>query len=372
MRYYDIAIVGAGFAGLNMAHCISGQDIKVAVIEKRKTYPNIFRAEKIEAPQAAIMRELGTLQFRTPHTPPLGKTINISGGEVFEVDTVEQYGISYSSTVNTLRQNLPSTVEMINQTVSKVIPGDSGTLLLDSGEELSAKLIVLACGLNAELIDALKIERKEHTDLVSLSFGFDIKREDGADFEFGGINYFLPDQLEKVQYITVFPIGNRMRVNLFTQLSRSDELAQALRNDTLNTVDKLFPNLYDHLGKIVLDSRVQVMPTTYYKLVSQSTPGVVVIGDSFQSVSPATGSGLSKVLTDVKTLSKSYIPQWKNQRKISVDDIASYYKNQQKTVIDRRSLKSWFYSDYGSLERMPILGRIKRFLQLYFRHGARG
>ena len=158
----------------------------------------------------------------------------------------------------------------------------------------------------------------------------------------------------------------------FASGSGTDELAQALRNDTLNTVDKLFPNLYDHLGKIVLDSRVQVMPTTYYKLVSQSTPGVVVIGDSFQSDSPATGSGLSKVLTDVKTLSKSYIPQWKNQRKISVDDIASYYKNQQKTVIDRRSLKSWFYSDYGSLERMPILGRIKRFLQLYFRHGARG
>ncbi len=158
---------------------------------------------------------------------------------------------------------------------------------------------------------------------------------------------------------------------LCTQLSRKDELSNSLRNDAVQTLCDLFPDLYQHLGDVVLDSRVQVMPTTYYTLESQDVPGVVVIGDSFQSVSPATGSGLTKVLTDVKTLSETYIPRWIHQQSISAKDITAFYKNAEKAAADRRSLKSWFYADYGALKKMSITGRVLRFILLALRHGVR-
>ena len=370
MQQFDIAIVGAGFAGLNLAHATAAQGLDVAVVDKRTTCPDIFRAEKIEPDQASVMRDLGTLQFRSPKCEPIGKTLRISGDSVSEVDTVEQYGISYSDTINSLRDNLPSQVTCIHETASEIVPGDVARIVLSNGEEVVARLVVLACGDYNKLIGAIGIPRQQHDDLVSLSFGFDIRRQDGSDFDFNGLNYFLPDMPNGVQYLTVFPIGSRMRVNLFTRMRRSDPLATSLRQDTLATLNKLFPDLPGYLGDVVLDSRVQVMPTTYYRLEEQVLPAVVVVGDAFQSVSPATGSGLSKVLIDVQTLSEDFIPRWRNQRVISADDVAAYYRNRCKVDSDRNSLKSWFYEDYGSQERPPLLTRVRRFVQLSLRFGS--
>lgn len=367
----DIAIVGAGFAGLNLAHALRNSSLAVAVIDKRETFPDIFRAEKIEPHQAEMMREIGTLKYRTPKSDPIGTTLNVSGEHVYNVDTVEQYCISYSSTVNTMRENLPEDVSFLNHAVSKIEPGTLSRILLDNGDVLRARLVVLACGLDAELSDSLDIQRTQSQELASLTFGFFIKRADLSDFDFNGLNYFLPEQEDNVQYITIFPIGERMRANVFTQLKRSDTLAKELRNDTLATIDRLFPRLDDYLGRVVLDSKVQVMPTHYYSLFRQDVPGVVAIGDSFQSVSPATGSGLSKVLTDVQMLSQTYIPEWFKKDSISAADVSAFYKDKRKVTIDRRSLKSWYYAGYGEMKRPSLLTRISRFIQLCLRYGVR-
>ena len=90
----DVAIIGAGFSGLNLAHALSSTGYSVSIVDRRRTYPDIFRAEKIEEDQADIMRELGTLQYRLPLTDPIGILSNARNGIVTDCNAGEQYGIS--------------------------------------------------------------------------------------------------------------------------------------------------------------------------------------------------------------------------------------------------------------------------------------
>ena len=143
MHDLDIAIIGAGFAGLNLAHAVAGHGFRIAVVDKQTACPDIFRAEKIEAAQAELMREHGTLNMRSPRCKPVGITLSFDGSRLVECDTVEQYGISYADTVNSMRSKLPPDVPVIHAAASEVRPGDRGTILLDSGEIIRARLVVI-------------------------------------------------------------------------------------------------------------------------------------------------------------------------------------------------------------------------------------
>lgn len=362
----DIAIIGSGFSGVNLAHALVPKGYSVSLIDRRKSCPDIFRAEKIEAEQADIMRRLGTFDFRSPKSDPIGAIKNARPGVVDEFDGDEQYGISYSETVNSLSDNLPQSVNTINNTVTKIHNSDKiQTIYFSDDSTLEAKLIVVATGGNNKLMKSLGIKRRFDKKLKSLNFGFDIERADGADFDFNGFNYFLSKSVHSVNYITIFPIGSRMRVNLFTQLNLKDKLTGELRNNTLHALHLCFPDLYKHIGEIKVISSVQVMPTHYYRLKNQVRPGLVIIGDEFQSVNPATGSGLSKVLTDIITLSEKYIPAWLQSGNMAKKNIAAYYKDKDKILADTSSLSSWIYY-YHDLQtsKIPTHERITHKLKL--------
>ena len=362
MHDLDIAIIGAGFAGLNLAHAVAGHGLRIAVVDKQTACPDIFRAEKIEPAQAELMREHGTLNMRSPRCKPVGKTLSFDGSRLVECDTVEQYGISYADTVNSMRAKLPPDVPVIHAAASEIRPGDRSAILLDSGETIRAKLVVIATGDANQLCKSLGMRRVTKSGLTSLSFGFYIARQDGSDFEFNGFNYFLADNPDKIHYLTIFPIGARMRVNLFTRLSPRSGIVPRLRTNTVETIGELFPNLLAYTGAFELDSQVQVVSTAYYRLRNHHVPGVIVIGDAFQSVSPATGSGLSKVLTDVSVLSNLYRGKWKNMQAVGVEEVKAFYRHQTKAVCDRQSLKSWYYSDFGPNSTRSLLGRLQRRL----------
>ena len=366
---YDIAIIGAGFSGLSLCHALAGKttdrDYRICLIDKRDTCPDLFRAEKIEADQAAIMRDIGTLELRAPRRDLIGEVRFFKDGKLDTHDGDETYGISYSETVNSLADNLPAGTERIRDTVVGIDNSDSlQTVHLKDGGELKAKLVVLATGGNNKLIESLGLRRRLEKKLVSLSVGFDIEREDGSDFDFNGFNYYLSKSPLKVNYITIFPIGERMRVNPFTQLGLKDKLTEELRNNTLHALNMTFPELFKHIGDIKITSRVQIMPTQYYRMKHHVMPGLVVIGDEYQGVNPATGSGLSKVLTDVKTLS-GYIPRWLDSGDVSKKNIAGYYRDPDKTRVDTGSLSSWiYYYDDLITGNKPFHERVKHKLKL--------
>src|SRR5882762_8844458 len=77
---------------------------------------------------------------------------------------------------------------------------------------------------------------------------------------------------------------------------------------------------------------------------------LVVIGDAFQSVCPATGTGLTRVLTDVDVLCNECIPDWLATPGMGPEKIDRFYNHPRKLGTDRRSLTAATYSRQRSTE----------------------
>ena len=69
----------------------------------------------------------------------------------------------------------------------------------------------------------------------------------------------------------------------------------------------------------------------------------MLIGDAFQSVCPSTGTGLSKVLTDVDILCSSCIPGWFSSPGMGERKIESFYAEARKRDEDRSSVSRAAY-----------------------------
>ena len=103
------------------------------------------------------------------------------------------------------------------------------------------------------------------------------------------------------------------------------------------------------------------------------------MGDACQSVCPATGTGLGKVLTDVDVLCRTHIPTWLETPGMRAEKIASYYNDARKIACDGSSLRDaeyrrrfitdrslrWRVHRASSYARIALEGLYERF-----RHSA--
>lgn len=362
----DIAIIGAGFSGLALAHSLvnSGINIKITLIEKHKAYPSNFRSDKIESAQARIMRELDILKYKRPAAGPIGDIL-VCGEKSEQVfDTVEQYGIDYTATINNLRAQLPNSIELINATVDEITDSDDAKIIsLSNNDNIEAKLAVICTGGNNKLIDRMGIQKYRSDNLKSLTFGFDIKKQDNSDFDFKGlkgITYHNNTCLDGVYYIIIFPIGDRMRCNLFTQMDPKSSAARNLRKRTLETLPRYFPTLYEKIGDVELASTVQLMPTQLYRLKNYYKDRLIILGDELQGVNPATGTGFSKILSEVHLLAKKYIPYWLAKNDFSKNAIAKYYNDKDKLQTDISSIQQWLYFHKKAVHENGIMIKLKQ------------
>jgi len=363
----DVIVVGAGFAGTCASHALNSVGCKVLLIDRRFDCPDLFRAEKIEADQANIMRELGILQFRAPLRDPIGviRSFDAVTGAEQDIDTVEQYGISYQETVNRLIDGLPDEVARVKGRVVGFDRGEVPGVEMDDGSTHHARFIVLATGGSDRLVNALGLRRIPDPTLVSMSFGFDIEPIHDTGFGFNGFNYTAPAPHEDLgDYLTVFRIGERMRANLFTQLKPGDDRTRTLKGNMEAGLRRHFPALNRLIGDFQVTGRVQAVPTIYARLAPASLNGFVAIGDEHQAVSPTTGTGLSRVLTDVKVLALSHATRWMHQKTVSARDVAAFYSDPEKVASDRHSLGAWMHYRGRHEVSQSAVRRVRSKLQL--------
>lgn len=363
----DVAIIGGGFAGACTARVLAARGIRCVLIDRRATFPDLFRAEKIEPDQAALLRSLGLLSLRRPLAPPVGTIMDFATGGAGTVDTIEQYGISYADTVNSLREDLPELCDFrVDEVVAITADGKNPVVGLASGASIGCRLVVLAAGGSDALARSLGLTRTYRHDLISLTYGFDLEYAESRDPYIRGLNVQAPKNSVGIDYLTVFPIGSRRRANLFTQQRPKDPIVGSLKADFQGTLARVFPEAGDRLGPWSVTSKIQVVPTTYARMRgSRSVPGVVVIGEEYQSVSPTTGLGLSKVLTDVQVLCDSCVPYWLSGGVIDRRALRRFYGNSRKRAVDRKALGSWlYYRDTMSGRRVSVRERLRQQLLL--------
>ena len=337
----DVLVVGAGFAGTCASHTLAAAGFNVTLIDRRFTHPNVFRAEKIEPDQAKLMRRFGLLHHRAPVAATIGviRRYDEQLSSQQAVDTIEQYGIDYGETVNRLIHSLPESVHRVTGTVEKLHFGNSPAIQTKDGSVYRSGLVILATGGSDRLAKIAGLRRRVDPSLRSLSFGFDIQPLNGP-FDFSGFNYHLKPNDELIDYLTIFRIGDRMRVNVFSQMSVKAPEVQRIRTQTGVALERHFPGITDMIGPFRVSSRVQVVPTVFRRLVRPWKSGIVAIGEEHQSVSPTTGTGLSRVLNDVDAIVRNAANMTGHNGR-GRNHLNAYYRDQAKLNEDRRSARAW-------------------------------
>lgn len=351
----DVLIVGAGMAGVTAAIVLGRAGWRVTLLDPQSTFPSLFRAEKIEPDQAELLRKFDLLDCLRPWRGEIGRVLVARGDRVAEVLQIEQYGIYYYDMVNELRRQLPPTVQFRVGRVRGLETSDQfQRVTLADDTVLTARLLVLATGTAGKLHEQVGVERRMLSENHSLSVGFTVRRPGGAAFPWSALTYYPLDPTTRVDYLTLFAIRDEMRANLFLYRDPKDPWVRAFVNNPVAELASLFPKLADVIGSCQVTSKVEMCPIDLYVTEQAAQPGAVLIGDAYQGVCPTTGTGLSKVLTDVDVLCSAYVPSWLATPGMGAEKISAFYADQRKMASDLHSLDAAFYHRrYVTDESLP-------------------
>jgi 2-polyprenyl-6-methoxyphenol hydroxylase-like FAD-dependent oxidoreductase len=340
MKYTDIAIIGGGLAGSTAAAMLGRAGIPAVLIDPHQVYPFDFRVEKISGDE-----QLGRF-FQTGIADSVLRSATHDGenwiarfGYLLDKKPSRQYGIMYDALIGAIRAEIPSPAELIYAKVTDVsTSAERQKLTLSNGETISARLVVLANGLSVGLRRNLGIERQVLSVSHSISIGFDLVPVGRPAFEFPALTYFSERVKERVAYVTLFPIGSRMRANLFVYREVDDPWLREMRKRPVETMNAALPRLRRITGEYGVAGDVKIRPADLYVSTNYRQPGVVLVGDAFAATCPVTGTGTDKVFTDIAQLCNVHIPAWLATEGMDADKIASFYDDPVKQACDAWSM----------------------------------
>ena len=343
MRHTDIAIVGGGLAGSTAAAMLGRAGIDTILVDPHPRYPKDFRCEKLDASQVALLRKTGLADaVLAVATPDLEVSI-ARFGRLVERRPNAQIDILYDDLVNTMRGQIPAGVEVIHGKATAIATSpDRQRLTLSTRDEMSARLVVLANGLNISLRDSLGIGREVRSTAHSISIGFDVVPVGRSGFDFRALTYYPERASSRMAYLTLFPIGDAMRANLFVYRELDDPWLRRMRQEGTEALFELLPGLRRMVGEVEVRD-VKIRPVDLYVSTGYCQAGVVLAGDAFATSCPAAGTGCNKVLTDVERLCNVYIPRWLATPGMSVGKIEVFYRDPVKTACDQACEDKAYY-----------------------------
>ncbi len=347
MRHTDIVIAGGGLAGSTAAAMLGRAGVDAILIDPHPVYPFDFRCEKLDAAQVRLVHKTGLADVILRAGTLDGEVWIARFGRRVEKRPNYQYGILYDTLVNTIRAAIPQGTPLIHGKVAAIsTSADRQKITLSSGEEISARLIVLANGLNIGLRHTLGMTREVVSTCHSISVGFDIRPVGRPCFEFPSLTYYPERASDRMAYLTLFPVspvGSTMRANLFVYRDMHDPWLRELRAAPEAALFALMPGLRKLTGNVEVTDHVKIRPVDLYVTEGHRQPGIVLVGDAFATSCPAAGTGCNKVFTDVERLCNLHIPGWLASAGMGAAKIAAFYDDTDKRACDSASTAKAYY-----------------------------
>jgi 2-polyprenyl-6-methoxyphenol hydroxylase-like FAD-dependent oxidoreductase len=335
MRDADVVIAGGGLAGSLAAAMLGRAGVNAAIIDPHTVYPEDFRCEKLDGTQMHTVGLTGLADAVLRASTPDRECWVARFGRVVEKRPGDQQGIMYDTLVNTIRAEIPASVPFIHAKVTDIATGPERQVVkLSNGEDISARLVVVATGLNPGIREKLGVTRDIISAGHSISIGFDAKPADPRGFPFPALTYFSESPADKMAYITLFPIGSVMRANLFGYRYLHDPWLKQLRETPRETLYGIWPGLQRLMGDFTVDGFVKIRPVDLYVTHGYRQQGVVLVGDAFATSCPAAGTGARKALVDAERLCNVHIPHWLATPGMGEDKIAAFYDDPVKRACD--------------------------------------
>ena len=343
MHNTDVAIIGGGLAGSLTAAMLGRAGIDAILVEPHPIYPPDFRCEKLDGDQVNVLRKTGLAEEILRETTHDRESWVARFGRIVDKRPGDQQGIMYAPLVNCVRGLIPDKVTTIHTKARAIVTSDVRQhITLSNGDEISARLVVLANGLSVALRDNLGIKRDVLSECHSISIGFNALPVGRQSFSFPALTYYAEKTQERAAYITLFPIGNTMRANLFVYRTMDDPWLRQLRNSPQGTLYAMMPGLRQLMGEFQIDGQIQIRPVDLYVTSGYRQAGIVLVGDAFATSCPAAGNGARKVLNDVERLCNAHVAGWLATPGMGVDKIAKFYDDPVKRASDDFSLAKAF------------------------------
>src|SRR4051794_23372859 len=192
MRHTDVAIVGGGLAGSTAAAMLGRAGVDAILIDPHARQRPDFRVEKLSGhQQVERFRQTGLAEAVLRAAAHDGENWIARFGILLDRKPSQQFGMMYDALVNTIRAEIPAAVETIHAKVTAIkTSAERQRLTLSTGVDVSARLVVLANGLNVGLRATVGIERRVVSACHSISLGFDIIPSGRAAFDFPALTYF--------------------------------------------------------------------------------------------------------------------------------------------------------------------------------------
>ena len=352
MRQTDIVIAGGGLAGSLAAAMLGRAGCSVVLVDPHAVYPFDFRCEKLDGAQVKVLRKTGIADAVLRTATFDGETWVARFGRLLERRPGDQHGIMYDTLVNTMRAQVPAGVETILAKATGISTSDDRQkILLSNGEQVSARLVVLANGLNIGLRSMLGMERQIISPCHSITLGFDVEPVGRSAFDFPALTYWPKRSTSRMAYLSVFPIGGAMRANLMVYRDMTDHWLPRFRRGPEDAMRAMMPGLARMMGEFRVSGPIKIRPADLCVTKGHLQPGVVLVGDAFSTSCPAAGTGTTKVFTDVGRLCNVYIPQWLATDGMVAGKISQFYADPDKQACEARSLAKAYHLRSLSIDR---------------------
>lgn len=298
MVSFDVVIIGGGFAGATLGAALTKRGYIVALCDPHEVHPNDFRAEKFSVDQIAALRRLGLAEAVLEVATPIAWNRVVRRGRIVAQRATHEFGFDYAALVRALRAQAPN-IRIAQRVETIEADGDYPAVRLNGGRLLRARLVVLATGLALSLRRTLDLDRVTHSENHSLAIGFDVK----IDLPAAGPLTVFGERIEsRIGYLTLFPIGDRLRANLFVYRQPGEAWSREFRADPRAVLLRDMPSLSRLLPAFSIAGPPVLRPITLFAPPLRVRAGVALIGDAYSTACPAAGGGLTKALTDVERL----------------------------------------------------------------------
>jgi 2-polyprenyl-6-methoxyphenol hydroxylase-like FAD-dependent oxidoreductase len=107
-----------------------------------------------------------------------------------------------------------------------------------------------------------------------------------------------------------------------------------MRRSPVETLNASLPRLRRITGEFDITGDIKVRPADLYASSGHRQPGVVLVGDAFETTCPVTGTGTDKVFTDVERLCNVHIPVWLATDGMDESKISAFYDDPVKKACD--------------------------------------
>ncbi len=340
----DIAIIGGGIAGSAAAVLLGRAGYDLTIIDPHESFPEDFRCEKFNVEQIATLERMGLGEFVFDALTPISDIWIARFGQLVNKMDYPHYGFSYKTVIDAMRASIPQSVEFIRTKVKSVDNGPERQILqLANGEEISARLVVMANGLNPGLRKQLDVPQAMLSKHHCMAIGFDVAPLAGQRFDFQSMT-FWPEKVSKnMAYFTAFMCDESFRANMFGYWDKDDHFLSQLQKEPEKALNQLMPKLGPMIGGFKVQGRVHVRPIDLLQNDPHEIDGVVFVGDAYSTSCPGAGTGAGKALVDVERLCLAHIPHWMENKDMSASTLASFYQDKEKQESDQASFKAAYF-----------------------------